>query len=342
LCFHFFQCTAQNNKEGVYIIKKGDTVYKITKRFDISQDSLVSLNSHDKKLVKALEKGPIIPGMKIRVPVSSKEPFPPETPVTQKPNPKSTNNPDVGKPTIDKEPNPTISSRMINYKTNLGKRYQYIVFDPKDYEVELFNKMERGRGVHDFRSIHDLKRRQNEELVFAMNAGMYDERRQPIGLYISEGREEHPINLRKQGYGNFFSLPPNGVFAMDFKNNPYLMVSNDFEKEQSKTKFKLATQSGPMLVIDGKFNKAFNEGSPNLNIRNGVGITKNNEVVFVVSAQPVNFYEFSQFFRDVLGCDNALYLDGVISQSYPKSNTMFYQQDVPLGPIICVSEKKRR
>src|SRR5438128_7514683 len=49
-------------------------------------------------------------------------------------------------------------------------------------------------------------------LRFAMNAGMYDEAGNPIGLYVEESRERHRIN-RQRGPGNFHMLP-NGVFTV--------------------------------------------------------------------------------------------------------------------------------
>ena len=62
-------------------------------------------------------------------------------------------------------------------------------------------------------------------------------------------------------------------------------------------KIKYATQSGPMLVIDGQIHAAFKEGSSNLNIRNGVGILHDNRVVFAMSKKEINFYDFAKYFQ---------------------------------------------
>lgn len=70
-----------------------------------------------------------------------------------------------------------------------------------------------------------------------------------------------------------------------------------------------------MLVIDGKLHPKFNEGSKNLNIRNGVGILPNGNVLFAMSKKKINFYDFAQYFKK-LGCKNALYLDGFVSRTY--------------------------
>jgi uncharacterized protein YigE (DUF2233 family) len=37
---------------------------------------------------------------------------------------------------------------------------------------------------------------------------------------------------------------------------------------------------------------------------------------FVVSTAPVNLHTFAKMFRDALGCRNALYLDGTLSQIF--------------------------
>ena len=50
-------------------------------------------------------------------------------------------------------------------------------------------------------------------------------------------------------------------------------------------------------------------------MRSGIGVS-DDSVIFAISEQPVNFYEFATFFRDVLNCSSALYLDGVISRMY--------------------------
>jgi uncharacterized protein YigE (DUF2233 family) len=78
----------------------------------------------------------------------------------------------------------------------------------------------------------------------------------------------------------------------------------------------IATQSGPLLVSNGKLHPKFLPDSPSLYVRNGVGVTRDSQVVFAMSLLPVNLYEFAALFRDTLGCPNALYLDGSISQVY--------------------------
>jgi uncharacterized protein YigE (DUF2233 family) len=70
-----------------------------------------------------------------------------------------------------------------------------------------------------------------------------------------------------------------------------------------------ATQSGPMLVIDGAIHPAFIEGSSDRKMRNGVGVS-GDAVHFVITERRVNFHDFARFFSEKLGCANALFLDG--------------------------------
>jgi uncharacterized protein YigE (DUF2233 family) len=75
-----------------------------------------------------------------------------------------------------------------------------------------------------------------------------------------------------------------------------------------------------MLLINGEINPHFTKGSVNTNIRNGVGILPNHKVVFAISKELVNFYDFAEYFKN-LGCKNALFLDGGISAMYlPEKN----------------------
>jgi uncharacterized protein YigE (DUF2233 family) len=74
-----------------------------------------------------------------------------------------------------------------------------------------------------------------------------------------------------------------------------------------------ATQSGPLLLQNGQVHPAFNRSGTSFKLRSGVGVCRDGRVRFAVSAGPVNFYSFAVFFRDTLGCPDALYLDGSIS-----------------------------
>ena len=165
-------------------------------------------------------------------------------------------------------------------------------------------------------------------LAFAMNAGMYDEDGRPIGLAIVDGKQKHAVN-RREGGGNFH-LMPNGVFQV-YRDGRAEIVRTSAWKP-SKT-VQLATQSGPMLVIDGKLHPAFEADGMSKNIRNGVGIAPDGRPIFVISDAPVSFGKFARLFRDRIKARNALFLDGSVSALWDPVDG---RRDVtkPLGPIV--------
>ena len=203
--------------------------------------------------------------------------------------------------------------------------------DIKKSDLKLYWKDDKNET---FKSIQNLKtwlETQNSTLVFAMNAGMYMQDNSPVGLYIENKKELSPLNTASAN-GNFY-LKPNGVFYITTDNVPAICETKNFV---NNGKIKYATQSGPMLVINGTIHTAFKEGSANVNIRNGVGILPNNEVVFVMSKSEINFYDFASYFKK-LGCKNALYLDGFVSRTYlPAKN--WIQTDGNFGVMIGVTK----
>jgi uncharacterized protein YigE (DUF2233 family) len=169
-----------------------------------------------------------------------------------------------------------------------------------------------------FTSIHALQdwgAARGQRLLFAANAGIYDARGEPLGLYVENGKAQKPLNTvhGDPAAGNF-SLLPNGVFAIDADGRASVRTTADFAA--SHVRPRVATQSGPMLVIDGRINPEFIADSDSLKWRSGVCAPDPGKAVFVVSTGPVNFHNFAVLFRDKLGCRNALYLDGTLSQIY--------------------------
>jgi len=229
-------------------------------------------------------------------------------------------------------------SGLIRTLTFKGKHYIVCEADPHQYKVELFNSLPNGKGAYTFKQIAKEKQ---QKLIFAMNAGMYEKDLSPVGLFIADGETRKEINVRTDASGNFYQLRPNGVLMIDINDDPFVLITESYIKQYHKVshKVRIATQSGPMLVINGLFNTNFQANSINVNIRNGVGINSQHQVVFVISTDPVNFYEFAQLFKTELDCANALYLDGVISQYYAPELQAEPMPGVPLGTILTVSHK---
>jgi len=215
-----------------------------------------------------------------------------------------------------------------------GNRYVICKFDAHN-GIELFLRDDSGAALGQFERVRTALQKRARRLVFAMNAGMYHEDRSPVGLYIENGRELKPLSTA-DGPGNF-SMKPNGVFYITDKSAGVL-ETKAFQARRLKPRF--ATQSGPMLVIDGRLHPRFLEDSTSRYRRNGVGI-KGMQVMFALADDPVTFHQFARVFRDVLKTPNALYLDGSICRLYA---TDINRNDIglPLGPIVAVSVPEQK
>jgi uncharacterized protein YigE (DUF2233 family) len=157
---------------------------------------------------------------------------------------------------------------------------------------------------------------------------MYGEDGRPIGLAIVEGRQVRAINRRKGG-GNFH-LMPNGVFQVRRHGRSEIVNSANWKASPD---IRIATQSGPMLVISGKLHPAFDHDGSSRHIRNGVGIAPDGRPRFVISEDAVSLGKFARFFRDRLKCRDALFFDGAVSALWDPAN---HRRDVtvPLGPMV--------
>jgi uncharacterized protein YigE (DUF2233 family) len=214
-----------------------------------------------------------------------------------------------------------------------GHLYTVCTFDVRRSQLRLFFADRDGRPYESFSTLSAALKSQGDVLAFAMNAGMFGPDFRPIGLYIEGGRQLSAANTRS-GPGNFH-MKPNGVFYFDSTTAGILETSR-FLKSGLKPEY--ATQSGPMLVIDGKLHPKIEASGTSAKIRNGVGVKDGHTVVFAISEEPVTFYEFATLFRDRLGCPNALFLDGSVSSLYAPE---IGRDDalLPLGPMVGVVEK---
>lgn len=168
-----------------------------------------------------------------------------------------------------------------------------------------------------------------QRLGVAMNAGMFHPNRAPVGHYVEDGVEQMRV-ITTDGPGNFGMLP-NGVLCLG-EGQAQIVESRAFAKDPPACRH--ATQSGPMLVIDGALHPRFIDGGDSRNIRNGVGVEEGGAVLhLVISDAPMNFHQFARFFRDHLGVSQALYFDGRVSRLYaPGIGRMDF--GLPVGPII--------
>lgn len=205
-------------------------------------------------------------------------------------------------------------------------------YQPAQEQLGLYLKDDQGEPFKSFERLNTWLATKQQQLLFAMNAGMYQANFEPVGLLVIEGKEVGKLNLR-EAKGNFY-WKPNGVFFID-DQGAQIVESSDYPQLAKSVKF--ATQSGPLLLHKGKLHPEFRPNAISRLIRNGIGIASD-QVYLVISTKPVNFYEFASFFKDQLQCTDALYLDGVVSASYttePKTNS----QTTPLGPMLAITKR---
>jgi uncharacterized protein YigE (DUF2233 family) len=222
-----------------------------------------------------------------------------------------------------------------------GASYIVCSFDLTKDELRLYWRDGAGKPYRTFAALAADLKAKGKSLRFAVNGGMYQDDFRPVGLYIENGRELiQPNTSTRTGapsqIPNFYKKP-NGVFYIG-DGIAGVAETGQFIADRPKADF--ATQSGPMLVIDSAIHPAFIVNSTDLKPRNGVGVSSSNAVHFVITKRWVNFYEFARFFRDGLGCNNALFLDGGVAPGLYAPE--LGRNDPPAhggyGPIIAVVE----
>ncbi|MAC77989.1 MAG: hypothetical protein CML66_07975 [Rhodobacteraceae bacterium] len=213
-----------------------------------------------------------------------------------------------------------------------GNRYTVCEIDPTSEDLRLFLYRPDGSPYGQFSAI-DAALRPEGHLVFAMNAGMYHDDRSPVGHYVEDGEQIMRV-IPNAGPGNF-GLLPNGVFCI---RDGRADVFETLDYIDRKPECRFATQSGPMLVIDGEIHPRFLPDSTSRYVRNGVGTSADGKrVVFAISNNTVTFHEFARLFRDELGLPNALYFDGNVSRLFAPDIGR-NDPGFNLGPIVGVVE----
>jgi len=240
-----------------------------------------------------------------------------------------------GARTITSDPNFTA------FEVNIGRdRLRLFLHDPQTGEIfQSFDKVNQWLGGG---------------LQLAMNAGMFHKSYLPVGKFKNE-HYETPLNTKTKpdpgGWaigpnhtlvkrqpepdGNFYQIQPSGVFVVT-PDGAAVVPTGRYNAHVAGREVKLATQSGPMVLIDGQIDDQFSSERRNVKIRNGVCVTQDGrKAEFVISNTGVTFRELATFMRDTLKCDDGLYFDGNVSSLYAPSLGRNDQGNL-LGPIIGV------
>ena len=210
----------------------------------------------------------------------------------------------------------------------------HCIADPATHRISMDLGPDGGAPFRGFDKLAASRATDAPQIAFAFNGGMYDGEGKPIGYYVENSKRLKELN-RADGPGNFH-LKPNGVFY-GASGKWRIRTADDFYS-QVGDRPEFGTQSGPMLVIDGKLHPEITQDGPSRMIRNGVGVDKEGRAHFVISEGPLSFGKFARFYRDVLKTPNALYLDGNVSALWnPADGRM--DKNVPIGPLIVVEQK---
>ena len=212
-----------------------------------------------------------------------------------------------------------------------GLSYSTCTVDPATDRLQLFLYDDAGQPFGSFAALAQAN--PGKSILFAMNAGMYQPDRSPVGYFRANRVDVTPL-LTGPSDGNFGMLP-NGVLCI---RPGQVRVFETLVFSQLSSQCDFATQSGPMLVIDGQLHPRFLPDGTSRFVRNGVGTSDSGDsAVFAISNQPVTFYEFARFFRDGLGLPQALYFDGNVSQLHAPALGRS-DRGRAMGPIVAVIE----
>lgn len=220
--------------------------------------------------------------------------------------------------------------RQMKHKSN---PYTVCTFDTARDDIRLFYAREDGTPYLQFDALAAALAAEGETLVFAMNGGMYHDDRRPVGFFHDAHGDVASVNTN-EGPGNFH-MKPNGVFWID-DGEAGVTVSEAYLEAAIDPDY--ATQSGPMLVIDGDIHPSLNPDGTSRKRRNGVGVSRNGRTVyFAISDVAVTFHDFASLFRDKLNTPNALFLDGQVSRIYAPAISR-NEPGLDMGPIVGVVE----
>ncbi len=192
-------------------------------------------------------------------------------------------------------------------------------------------------GDEPYRSLTAYSREHSADTIaFAMNAGMYDEDGNPIGYFVEDGDRLQTLNTA-DGEGNFH-MKPNGVFFGSGETWEVRTTEDFLANVRERPQF--GTQSGPMLVVDGRLHPDISQDGESRLIRNAVGVDERGRAHFVISNAAISFGKLARFYRDELGVKNALYLDGNVSSLWNPATDRL-DTGAPIGPIVVVEKKER-
>lgn len=216
-----------------------------------------------------------------------------------------------------------------------GADFTHCVADPAEHKVSLALLGKAGAPMRSLATLAAERGANALPVAFAMNGGMYDDDGEPIGYYVQSGKRTQELS-RSDGPGNFHLLP-NGVFFGTGGKWEVRATEDFYANVSDRPDF--GTQSGPMLVIDGKLHPEITQNGPSRKVRNAVGVDARGRAHFVISDGNISFGVIARLFRDELKTPNALFLDGAVSSLWDPA-TGRLDSAASIGPMIVVEKRE--
>ncbi|UJF23829.1 phosphodiester glycosidase family protein [Suttonella sp. R2A3] len=213
-----------------------------------------------------------------------------------------------------------------SYRNETIDGVRYGVFTAEPADVSLHWQNSNGKAYRSLRELYQALDEDGRSIDLLMNAAIFSADETPAGLWIEEGKTLSQINTNR-GQGNFH-IQPNGVFWLA-DDQAHINTLAAYQRLKPQAEF--AVQAGPMLLIDGAINSRFIKGLSSPYKRNAVCTTRSGDLYFIMTERYEDewpsFYRLADALKQ-LGCYQALYLDGAISDWYiPEVSGLFHWQD---------------
>lgn len=150
-----------------------------------------------------------------------------------------------------------------------GERYTLVELDLAQDRLELRWTGDEGKPLGGVEGARAWAQAHGRTLEFVTNAGIYDRELRPLGLHIEDGQQRRRLNtVRLPGTVGNFSMQPNGVFYIDQAGHAGVLSTEAWQRQPPLAR--IASQSGPMLLVEGQVNASFDAASRSTKIRSGV------------------------------------------------------------------------
>lgn len=186
------------------------------------------------------------------------------------------------------------------------------VADLSNHQLNFYSQND---TTKDFCTFEDLKlhlANQNIELIFAMPIARTKSTEIYRNLYIENGNIVHDLMKEKTEDKQI-----NGILYTKYNGEVNILEEDDFQYDKN---IKHAMQANKMLVVDRNISLDFDPHSKETSMQSGVGVLSNRKLLFVISKEPMNSYDFAAFFLHK-GCTNAILLNDTLAEVYlPEQN----------------------